>query len=77
MAILAAYLDSNSEGSDSDLSDLDLDSDIEAEKQITYERGVDKDTAKLLKQEIKKELGTGEKRKQGPTDSLKLKFVHG
>lgn len=38
-----AYLDSNSEESDSELSGKEIDSDIENEKQISYDREVYKD----------------------------------
>ena len=38
-----AYLDSNSEDSDSELSGKEIDSDIENEKQIIYDRDVYKD----------------------------------
>ena len=38
-----AYLDSNSEDSDSELSGKEIDSDIENEKQIVYDRDVYKD----------------------------------
>ena len=76
--LFLAYIDSNSEGSDSDLSDVaELDSDVEAEKQVSYARELDNKDLKLLKKEIKSELGAGQKRKQAPTDSLKLQFVHG
>lgn len=75
---IVAYIDSNSEGSDSDLSDVaELDSDVENEKQVSYIRELDNADLKLLKKEIKSELGAGEKRKQAPSDSLKLQFVHG
>lgn len=75
---MTAYIDSNSEGSDSDLSDVaELDSDVEAEKQVSYSRELDSRDVKLLKKEMKSELNAGEKRKKAPVDSLKLKFVHG
>lgn len=75
---MTAYIDSNSEGSDSDMSDVaELDSDVEAEKQISYTRELDEKDMKLLKKQIKTELGAGEKRKQAPSNSLKLQFVHG
>lgn len=35
---VGAYLDSDSEDSDSDLSGVEIDSDIEKEKQISYDR---------------------------------------
>jgi hypothetical protein len=35
-----AYLDSNSEDSDSEMSGREVDSDIEKEKEMTYERAV-------------------------------------
>jgi len=78
LLVSAAYVDSNSEGSDSDLSDVaELDSDVEAEKQVSYDRDLDAKDMKMLKKEIKSELDAGEKRKQAPNDSLRLQFVHG
>jgi hypothetical protein len=37
---VGAYLDSDSEDSDSDLSGAEIDSDIEKEKQISYDRNL-------------------------------------
>jgi thiamine monophosphate kinase len=37
---VGAYLDSDSEDSDSDLSGVEIDSDIEKEKQISYDRNL-------------------------------------
>lgn len=37
---VGAYLDSDSEDSDSDLSGAEIDSDIEKEKQISYDRSL-------------------------------------
>ena len=45
---LAAYLDSNSEDSDSDMSDApELDSDLENEKQVRYDRNVYREDMKV------------------------------
>lgn len=72
------YVDSNSEASDSDISDVaELDSDVEKEKQISYDRKLDSSDLNILKSEIKNELAAGQKRKEAPTDSLRLSFVHG
>ena len=50
------YLDTNSEESDSDLSGREVDSDIEHEKEITYDRKIYKDDLVTLKPAIKKEI---------------------
>ena len=72
------YVDSNSEDSDSDMSEVDsIDSDLENERQKTYKRAVYKDDMKVLKKHIKTDLKPGSKRSGAPTDSLKLKFVFG
>lgn len=74
----SGYLDSNSEDSDSDMSDIgDLDSDIEKEKEIDYERAVYKEDLEQLKRQNKTKNSTGEKRKEGPSEGIKLEFVHG
>ena len=71
-------MDSNSEESDSDLSDVGaLDSDLEQEKQVTYKRSVYREDTANMKKLMKEELGAGKKRKVAPTNSLKLEFVHG
>ncbi|XP_072031189.1 echinoderm microtubule-associated protein-like 6 isoform X3 [Amphiura filiformis] len=76
------YLDSNSEDSDSDLSDAaELDSDIEREKEKDYDRAVYKDDLNQLKR-IKKQQknsGTvdGQKRNQAPSEGIRLEFIHG
>ena len=45
---LAAYMDSNSEDSDSDMSDApELDSDLENEKQVRYDRNVYREDMKV------------------------------
>ncbi|XP_047191015.1 echinoderm microtubule-associated protein-like 6 isoform X1 [Scophthalmus maximus] len=72
--------DSNSEESDSDVSDVpELDSDIEQETQIHYDRQVYKEDLPQLQQqsrEKKQQVGSL-KRQQGPDQSLRLQFVHG
>ncbi|TRY96368.1 hypothetical protein DNTS_033743 [Danionella cerebrum] len=69
-----AYADSNSGESDSDLSDVpELDSDIEQEAQINYERQVYKEDLPQLK----KKLAGSLKRQKAPDESLRLQFVHG
>ncbi|PWA20112.1 hypothetical protein CCH79_00017699, partial [Gambusia affinis] len=72
--------DSNSEESDSDASDVpELDSDIEQETQINYERQVYKEDLPQLQQqsrEKKQQVGSL-KRQSGPDQSLRLQFVHG
>uniref|UniRef100_H3AR31 EMAP like 6 n=1 Tax=Latimeria chalumnae TaxID=7897 RepID=H3AR31_LATCH len=73
-------VDSNSEESDSDLSDVpELDSDIEQEVQIAYDRQVYKEDLPQLRQQSieKKQLASFHKREKAPEESLKLKFVHG
>ena len=70
--------ESDSEASDSDLSDVaELDSDIEGEHQISYDRGVEKEDMKVLKRQIKNEMAPGEKRNKPPNSSLQLVYVHG
>uniref|UniRef100_A0A3B3TPX9 EMAP like 6 n=1 Tax=Poecilia latipinna TaxID=48699 RepID=A0A3B3TPX9_9TELE len=72
--------DSNSEESDSDASDVpELDSDIEQETQINYERQVYKEDLPQLQQqsrEKKQQVGSL-KRQSGPDQGLRLQFVHG
>ena len=76
--IFSAYVDSNSEDSDSDMSDVgELDSDVESEKQKTYERAVYKEDMLALKKAMKSEMRPGEKRAKAPNEGLKLQFVHG
>ncbi|ESO87658.1 hypothetical protein LOTGIDRAFT_166239 [Lottia gigantea] len=73
-----AYLDSNSEASDSDLSDVgELDSDLEREKQVSYDRAIYKEDTKSLKKLMRQDMKAGDKRKKGPIDSLKLSYIHG
>ncbi|WAR18910.1 EMAL6-like protein [Mya arenaria] len=72
------FVDSNSEESDSDLSDVGaVDSDLEQEKQVSYGRNVYREDLIKMKALMKEELGGGKKRKTAPTNSLKLEFVHG
>uniref|UniRef100_A0A8C4H6J2 EMAP like 6 n=1 Tax=Dicentrarchus labrax TaxID=13489 RepID=A0A8C4H6J2_DICLA len=72
--------DSNSEESDSDVSDVpELDSDIEQETQINYDRQVYKEDLPQLQQqsrEKKQQVGSL-KRQRGPAQGLRLQFVHG
>ncbi|XP_040207585.1 echinoderm microtubule-associated protein-like 6 isoform X1 [Rana temporaria] len=73
-------IDSCSEESDSDLSDVpELDSDIEQETQISYDRQVYKEDLPQLKQQNKEKQNSlpSLKREKAPEESLKLKFVHG
>lgn len=71
-------MDSNSEDSDSDMSDVPgLDSDVEREKQKNYSRTLYKEDAAKLKKLMKDDLKPGDKRKRAPADGLKLKYVHG
>ncbi|KAL5008221.1 hypothetical protein ScPMuIL_013802 [Solemya velum] len=73
----SGFVDSNSEESDSDLSDVgEVDSDLEREKQVKYDRAVYREDAAALKK-LSKKMAPGQKRKQGPNDGLKLEFVHG
>uniref|UniRef100_A0A673H1Y5 Echinoderm microtubule-associated protein-like 6 n=1 Tax=Sinocyclocheilus rhinocerous TaxID=307959 RepID=A0A673H1Y5_9TELE len=73
-AFLYSYADSNSGESDSDLSDVpELDSDIEQEAQINYERQVYKEDLPQLK----KKLAGSLKRQKAPDEGLRLQFVHG
>ncbi|XP_069350552.1 echinoderm microtubule-associated protein-like 6 isoform X1 [Eulemur rufifrons] len=72
--------DSHSEESDSDLSDVpELDSDIEQETQINYDRQVYKEDLPQLKQQSKEKNHAVPflKREKAPEDSLKLQFIHG
>ncbi len=71
-------MDSNSEDSDSDMSDVgEVDSDIEAENQKTYDRAVYKEDMAVLKKKIKADMSPGQKRMKAPNEGLKLNFVHG
>ncbi|XP_071235743.1 echinoderm microtubule-associated protein-like 6 isoform X1 [Salvelinus alpinus] len=74
------HADSNSEESDSDVSDVpELDSDIEQETQINYDRQVYKEDLpqlRLQSREKKQQVGSL-KRQRGPDEALRLKFVHG
>lgn len=69
---------SNSEDSDSDLSEVaDLDSDLEVEKQVTYDRRVYQEDAAVLKKLSRNEMKPGEKRQGGPDRGLRLEYVYG
>ncbi|KAF1375383.1 hypothetical protein PFLUV_G00219460 [Perca fluviatilis] len=78
--IQESHGDSNSEESDSDVSDVpELDSDIEQETQIHYDRQVYKEDLPQLQQqsrEKKQQVGSL-KRQRGPDQGLRLQFVHG
>uniref|UniRef100_A0A673YGQ8 EMAP like 6 n=1 Tax=Salmo trutta TaxID=8032 RepID=A0A673YGQ8_SALTR len=68
------YADSNSGESDSDVSDVpELDSDIELEAQISYERQVYKEDLPQLRKKLVGSL----KRQKAPDEGLRLQFVHG
>ncbi|TTD32934.1 Echinoderm microtubule-associated protein-like 6 [Bagarius yarrelli] len=68
------YADSNSGESDSDLSDVpELDSDIEQEAQMNYDRQVYKEDLPQLKKKLVGSL----KRQKAPDEGLRLQFVHG
>uniref|UniRef100_A0A4W4FP77 HELP domain-containing protein n=1 Tax=Electrophorus electricus TaxID=8005 RepID=A0A4W4FP77_ELEEL len=72
--------DSNSEESDSDLSDVpELDSDIEQETQINYDRQVYKEDLPQLKQQSREKMlpPASLKRQAAPDVGLHLHFVHG
>ncbi|KAK7103893.1 echinoderm microtubule-associated protein-like 6 [Littorina saxatilis] len=73
-----AYVDSNSEDSDSDLSDVgEVDSDVEREKQVKYGRHVYREDAAQIKKFRHQEMKAGKKRNMGPEDGLKLEYIHG
>nr|XP_036847784.1 echinoderm microtubule-associated protein-like 5 isoform X5 [Manis javanica] len=72
--------DSNSDDSDSDLSDVpELDSEIEQETQLTYRRQVYKEDLPQLKEQYKEKQksGTSKRRERAPGNSIRLHFVHG
>ncbi|XP_033122529.1 echinoderm microtubule-associated protein-like 6 [Anneissia japonica] len=73
------FADSNSEDSDSDMSDVgEIDSDIEKEKQMDYRRPLYKEDLKALNhQQRKGKTSNGTKRKKAPSEGIKLEFVHG
>ena len=75
-------MDSNSEDSDSEMSGREVDSDVENEKQISYDRSVYKEDLKILKPKIQEEIKKAEttlriKRQARPEVSLNLDFVFG
>ncbi|UJR16486.1 hypothetical protein I4U23_003389 [Adineta vaga] len=74
---VGAYLDSDSEDSDSDLSGAEIDSDIEKEKQISYDRTLYREDYQKLKKSMKEKLPPGEKRKKQPDEGLTLDYVFG
>ncbi|KAM9313939.1 echinoderm microtubule-associated protein-like 6 [Pholidichthys leucotaenia] len=68
------YADSNSGESDSDVSDVpELDSDIEQEAQMSYERQIYKEDLPQLRKKLIGSL----KRQKAPDEGLRLQFVHG
>ncbi|KAJ8246474.1 hypothetical protein GJAV_G00268220 [Gymnothorax javanicus] len=74
------YADSNSEASDSDLSDVpELDSDIEQEAQVNYKRQVYKEDIPQLKHQgqEQKPMLSSLTRQKAPEERLRLQFVHG
>ncbi|CAH1245789.1 EML6 [Branchiostoma lanceolatum] len=75
-ASVTDYLSSDEEQEDSDVSDADLDSDVEQEAEVTYDRHVAKDDVKKRKKSFKY-LTSGVDRNKPPYESLQLKFVHG
>ncbi len=73
-----AYVDSDSEGSDSDSSDVgEIDSDLETEAQQRYGRDIYREDVKLLKREMRADMAAGQKRNRAPDHGLQLQFVHG
>ena len=82
--LILGYVDSNSEDSDSDMSDVaELDSDIEREKEKDYDRAVYKEDLSQLKRLQKQQKNSnntqqdGQKRNQAPQEGIKLEFIHG
>ncbi|EHB11852.1 Echinoderm microtubule-associated protein-like 5, partial [Heterocephalus glaber] len=72
--------DSNSDESDSDMSDVpELDSEIEQETQLTYRRQVYKEDLPQLKEQCKEKQksATSKRRERAPGNSIRLHFVHG
>ncbi|CAF0858738.1 unnamed protein product [Adineta steineri] len=74
---VGSYLDSDSEDSDSDLSGAEIDSDIEKEKQMSYDRTVYREDYQKVKKTMKEILPPGEKRRQQPDEGLTLDYVFG
>lgn len=78
-----AYLESNSDESDSEASDVDeVDSDIENERQINYGRTLYREDLPALKERMKLSKGEQQKednvpRQKPPSQGLKLEFVFG
>ncbi|XP_057714633.1 echinoderm microtubule-associated protein-like 5 isoform X2 [Corythoichthys intestinalis] len=73
-------VDSNSEESDSDQSDVpEMDSEIEQETQLTYRRQVYKEDLPQLKEQCKEKdrAIAMKKRERAPGSGLKLHFIHG
>lgn len=84
---IAGLGDSANEESDSDLSDVpEVDSDVEQEQQIKYDRPVYKEDLAMLKAKLNHADKDGksrvaskqaDKRQKAPAGSLQLEFVHG
>uniref|UniRef100_A0A8C0VBT1 Echinoderm microtubule-associated protein-like 5 n=1 Tax=Cyanistes caeruleus TaxID=156563 RepID=A0A8C0VBT1_CYACU len=75
-----SLVDSNSDESDSDQSDVpELDSEIEQETQITYRRQVYKEDLPQLKEQCKekRKSAASKRRERAPGNSIRLHFVHG
>ncbi|XP_026875403.2 echinoderm microtubule-associated protein-like 5 isoform X1 [Electrophorus electricus] len=73
-------VDSNSEESDSDQSDVpEMDSEIEQEMQLTYRRQVYKEDLPHLKEQRKEKhrVAADKKRAKGPASRVRLHFIHG
>ncbi|KAI3380118.1 hypothetical protein SNEBB_001204 [Seison nebaliae] len=63
--------------SGSEMTDYDLDSEIENEKQKSYERSVYKEDLKLLRKKIRDDMKPGEKRAPPPNEGIEIEYVHG
>ncbi|XP_063080185.1 echinoderm microtubule-associated protein-like 5 [Engraulis encrasicolus] len=75
-----SLVDSNSEESDSDQSDVpEMDSEIEQETQHTYRRQLYKEDLPQLKQQcrVRRRAVALKKRERAPLSSLRLHFIHG
>lgn len=82
MEIFVGFVDSDSEESDSDISDVDaMDSDVEVEKQQTYERTFYREDAIALKRQHRQEKNVHgkntDKRAVAPTFGLDLHYSFG
>ena len=80
LAFHAGCVDSDSEDSDSDLSDVpEVDSDLEREKEKSYNRDIYKEDAVVVRKKNKAETkaAPGDKKQTAPQEGLQLQFVHG